>query len=47
VFKGGSIMVEILIFILIFLGIAMIEGNLKKMRKQNEEIISLLRERNK
>ena len=35
-------MVEIFIFILLFLGIGMVEKNFKAIRKQNDRIIELL-----
>jgi hypothetical protein len=39
---GGNSMIEIFIFILLFLGIGMVEKNFKAIRKQNDQIIELL-----
>jgi hypothetical protein len=40
-------MVEILIFVMLFLGIGMAEKNLRAIRKQNDQIIHLLEKLNK
>lgn len=37
-------MVEIIILILVFLGVIIVDSHLNKIRKQNSEIIELLKE---